>query len=451
METTKRNSKLQLLGILGLVLTLAAALAWYYDSYAVNWQPIAFTLALVAASAGVILLTLLALRARGEKRAATLVWKSVLSMLLFTGVILGSVPAVINNVIGGGKWARQATWIALALAAAQVLVLLYLFLRGTQRLGKRAGAVLLGACLAAAALACTWMFVKPDPVITQLDLTELYDNSVEEALPQGIVHDIVLEHFSKERTDGKAPKCLIVGFDGCRADALATIDEGKSGILALKVQGGAVYYTYAGGEPPQEQNTSTGPGWTTILTGHWAEEPGGTGHTITGNGITKPVEPKLVFTQLLEQGLAEKTALIVSWGGHFKDSSASYLNEMAYCEAHGLDAAWVTKTSDAGTFQDTMAQVRAADGPDMVMCILEHCDHTGHSSGFSNKNPDYVKALRDSDKEALALIEAVKNRPSYADEDWLIIITTDHGGDGTGHGSQAVGCRQTFIALNKPM
>ena len=386
METTKRQNVLQLLCVLGLCLGMVAALAWYYNSYAVNWQPIAFTLALVIASAGIILLTLLALRARGEKRAATLAWKSVLSMLLFTGVILGSVPAVINNVIGGGKWARQATWIALTLAAAQVTVLLYLFLRGTGRLGKRAGAALLGVCLAAAALSCTWMFVKPAPVIQQLDLTELYDNSVEEALPQGIVHDIVLEHFSKERTDGKVPKCLIVGFDGCRADALATIDEGKSGILALKAVGGAVYHAYAGGEPPQEQNTSTGPGWTTILTGHWAEEPGGTGHTITGNGISKPVDPKLIFTQLLEQGLVDKIALIVSWGGHFKDSNASYLNEMAYCKAQGLDAAWVTKTSDTGTYRKTMADVKAANGPDMVMCILEHCDHTGHSSGFCKKN-----------------------------------------------------------------
>ena len=445
METTKRRGKLQLLSVLGLCLGMAAALAWYYDAYT-NWQPIAFALALVAVSVGIILLTLLALRARGEKGIA---WKTALSMLVFTGIILGGVPAVINNVIGGGKWARQAAWIALVLAAAQLTVLLYLFLRGTGRLSKKAGAALLSACLAATAFSGVWMFVKPDPVITQLDLMEIYDNSIEDSFQQGIVHDIVLEHFSRERADDKTPKCLLVGFDGCRADALATINKSRSGIMALKAQGGGVYYAYTGGEPPQEQATSTGPGWTTMLTGHWAEEPGGTGHTITGNGISKPVEPKLIFTQLLEQNLAKKTAFIVSWNGHFKDRNASYLNEMAYCKAHGLDAVWITKTSDAGTFRKTLAEAKAADGPDMVMCILEHCDHTGHSSGFSNKNPDYVKAFRDSDREALALIDAVKNRAAYAEEDWLIIITTDHGGDGTSHGSQAAGCRQTFVALNK--
>ena len=85
METTKRNSKLQLLGALGLCLGLAAALAWYYDSYAVNWQPIAFTLALVAASAGIILLTLLVLRIQGEKCAAALAWKTARPMRMRIG------------------------------------------------------------------------------------------------------------------------------------------------------------------------------------------------------------------------------------------------------------------------------------------------------------------------------------------------------------------------------
>ena len=28
---------------------------------------------------------------------------------------------------------------------------------------------------------------------------------------------------------------------------------------------------------------------------------------------------------------------------------------------------------------------------------------------------------------------AMQARPSYADEDWLVIVVTDHGGSGTGH------------------
>jgi len=295
-----------------------------------------------------------------------------------------------------------------------------------------------------------WGFVKPDPVLKNLERMDIFENSVGDALPQTTVHDIVLAHFSTERGDGKVPKCLLVGFDGCRADALMNIVEGESGILALKADGGKVYNAFTGGDG-NKQDTSTGPGWTTMLSGHWAEEPGGTGHGIIHNGINKTLEPKLIFTQLLEQGLAKKTAFIVSWGGHFEGDDASYLNEMAYCEEQGLNAAWHTMPDDAGTFEKTLAEVQAAQCPDMVMCILEHCDHTGHSTGFANKNAAYVKAFFDSDSEALELINAVKNRESYDSEDWLLIISTDHGGDGTGHGSQAVGCRQIFIAVNKPI
>jgi len=87
----------------------------------------------------------------------------------------------------------------------------------------------------------------------------------------------------------------------------------------------------------------------------------------------------------------------------------------------------------------------------MVMCILEHCDHTGHGSGFGNKNPAYIEAFRESERDALLLINAVKARETYADEDWLIIIGSDHGGIGTGHGPQFTVCRQVFIAANKPI
>jgi len=142
--------------------------------------------------------------------------------------------------------------------------------------------------------------------------------------------------------------------------------------------------------------------------------------------------------------------LLVSWGGHFESDTASYRNDIAYCEEQNLDAAWVTMPDDAGTFAQTLAQVESADCPDMIMCTLEYCDHTGHGTGFGNKNPLYVQAFRDSDRDALALINAVKARATYADEDWLILISTDHGGSGKGHGSQLTECRQVFTAANKP-
>ena len=47
------------------------------------------------------------------------------------------------------------------------------------------------------------------------------------------------------------------------------------------------------------------------------------------------------------------------------------------------------------------------------------------------------------------IIEAVEARKTYDTEDWLIIITTDHGGNGTGHGGPSFEERMTFIISNK--
>ena len=292
----------------------------------------------------------------------------------------------------------------------------------------------------------------PGEYLTQLNLTGIFANYAQEAVPQTAVHDTILEFFDADH-GGRTPKCLLIGYDGARADALIkTKDDPNAGTQILKKDGGDIYNMYTGGNWWQFnfQDTSTGPGWTTMITGHWAKEAGGTGHGITNNGITKAADgPKVFFTELLEKKQVKKTSFIVSWGGHFTDANASYRNDIAYCEAHELNADWVTTGGDQETFDKTLAEVKDLNGADMVMCILEYCDHNGHGHGFSNGVPEYVQAIKDSERDAAELIAAVKARSTYASEDWLILITADHGGVYTGHGQQFAEQRHIFLAANK--
>lgn len=46
---------------------------------------------------------------------------------------------------------------------------------------------------------------------------------------------------------------------------------------------------------------------------------------------------------------------------------------------------------------------------------------------------------------------AIEARSTYAEEDWLIIISTDHGGTETDHGGQTAFERMTWLACNKPI
>ena len=53
------------------------------------------------------------------------------------------------------------------------------------------------------------------------------------------------------------------------------------------------------------------------------------------------------------------------------------------------------------------------------------------------------------DAYALEAINEIKNRETYAEEDWLIIITSDHGGIRTNHGKESIQERMTFAVINK--
>jgi len=138
MSASAKSTKfLQSLAAIGLGAALAAALVGYYDVY-VNWQPALYPWALAFAGLGAAALTLLALWAGGERKPLALLWKTALSVVVFSGVVLAGLSAVINNGIYGAQapGPKVAAAVALPLCAAQIVVLYIRFLR---HLGKRAG------------------------------------------------------------------------------------------------------------------------------------------------------------------------------------------------------------------------------------------------------------------------------------------------------------------------
>ncbi|MDR2686550.1 MAG: right-handed parallel beta-helix repeat-containing protein [Oscillospiraceae bacterium] len=204
---------------------LAAALAWYYDAY-VNWQPKVFSYTLVALSVGIIALTLLALWARGERKATALLWKTALSLIAFTGVSLCGVSYIINNVIGKEAMARQASMVALPLAAAQILVLCVLSLRSPgKRVARKwialtaAGAAAILLVVVGAGVAVPWYYrtqyrapapqiqegrFAPMPQLEQVDYTVPADGTIEQ------VRDLIRQ----ERENGSDRHYTVLIEDG---------------------------------------------------------------------------------------------------------------------------------------------------------------------------------------------------------------------------------------------
>ncbi len=275
-----------------------------------------------------------------------------------------------------------------------------------------------------------------------------YENTIETAIPQTKLYDMVKNHFNSPLAEGKTvKKAIIIGYDGCRADVLKEMQYEKSGVFDIINNGGSINLAYCGGvnyPAKNTQDTSTAPGWCSILTGVWADK-----HGITANDITKSLEHKTLLTTLVEDKVIENSAFITKWKGHFDRKNATYLLEKEYCEKNNLDVAFQRCKNDEASHEYTMNEIGKKDCADFIFVIYEPTDSTGHNYGFSINNPRYKEAFKTADLYGMEAIEAIKSRETYETEDWLIIITSDHGGIGTEHGDASVQERMTFIVANK--
>lgn len=273
----------------------------------------------------------------------------------------------------------------------------------------------------------------------------LYENNIDTAVPQTDVYNIIKDHLTSAPAEGKTvKKAIVLGYDGCRADTLSLCGE-NGAIKYLLSTGGTAKIAYCGGvnyPAFNKQATSTAPGWASILTGQWADV-----HGVTDNGIKKSNDHLTLLTTLVEDGTIDSSAFYVSWNGHLNTDNGTYALENEYCAEKGLNVTFSDAEDDDGTFANTCADIARPDCSDFIFTIFEYTDHAGHDTGFGLANPDYTKAFADEEAQAKAIIDAIEARPEYGTEDWLIIITTDHGGINKGHGFITIQERMTFIAV----
>lgn len=233
-------------------------------------------------------------------------------------------------------------------------------------------------------------------------------------------------------------RVLIIGIDGCRPDALQKADIPN--IRKLMEAGSTTWTAHTGGdaEGPTQQPTLSGPGWTSLLTGKYTNV-----HGVTGNKTTTPDTPGGYqvtaapnFASLLKQRFPKAvTGSIVSWGWIedylIKAQPGSF-------DLHEKGTGGTYPERDGDVTRKAVAYLKSAD-PDVLFVHLDHVDGTGHGSGFSVNNPAYLQAIHDADAQVGELMEAIRSRPQAAREDWLVILTSDHGGtEGGAHGGQSV-------------
>jgi len=88
------------------------------------------------------------------------------------------------------------------------------------------------------------------------------------------------------------------------------------------------------------------------------------------------------------------------------------------------------------------------NGPDLSWVYLQYTDDMGHRFGDSEK---FYEAIRMADNQVGKVWQAIRKRELESAEEWLIVITTDHGRDahhGQHHGGQSDRERLTWIVTN---
>lgn len=77
--------------------------------------------------------------------------------------------------------------------------------------------------------------------------------------------------------------------------------------------------------------------------------------------------------------------------------------------------------------------LKRSDAPSALIVFDDAPDAGGHSKGFYPHSQSYLERVNAAMARFGNLLETIKARSSFADEEWLIILCSDHGGVGTRH------------------
>lgn len=231
-------------------------------------------------------------------------------------------------------------------------------------------------------------------------------------------------------------RVLLVGIDGLRGDALEKAPPPR--LKRLMRNGVVTFRAHAGGTlgGPDQQPTISGPGWATILTGKYLPD-----HGVSGNG-TAPhdgpngyqVKKAPHFATLIRSRHPDASIVSISSWGWIEDYFiATQYDQFAF---HDKGEGKEYAERDQSVFVKARGVLEKSD-PDVVFVHFDQVDGAGHAGGFTMDNPGYARALEEVDTLVGGLIDTIESRPSYAAENWLVLVVSDHGGTGRSHGGQS--------------
>lgn len=254
---------------------------------------------------------------------------------------------------------------------------------------------------------------------------------------------------------GKTRKVVYVVLDGIPADYIERVHPKY--IYDIASQGGYAR-AYTGGEIGGYSQTPTisAIGYMNILTGTWMNK-----HNVDGNSNLSPnynywslfriaKEQKKDYTTAIFSGWTDNRTVLIGEGKKETD----YLKIDYVFDGYDNDKANFPQKKDELQIFDIDSVVSKAaadcirkDAPDLSWVYLWYTDSGFHIYGDGSFMDQYVNK---TDELVGQIWEAVKYREKHFDEEWMIIVTTDHGRGESGHhhGGQLARERSVWISTN---
>ncbi|MEM7305344.1 MAG: alkaline phosphatase family protein [Planctomycetota bacterium] len=244
--------------------------------------------------------------------------------------------------------------------------------------------------------------------------------------------------------DEPTPKVLMVFVDGFLPDAIALA---RTPNLDRLIRRGAWSL-----EARAESTTISGSGWSTFLNGvHWDK------HGVPDNAFEAPRYGRYPHViQRLKEARPEARAASANCWRPIEDGlvAPSGADRVIYHEYYDYDDDYFDDEScDAKSVADLAEHLRDAD-PDLAVIMFGELDGVGHLEGNAHyyaEDPLYRRMLTQVDEGIGFLLDAIRARPTHGDEDWLILVSSDHGGSqGLGHGRNLPSHRKVPLVVSGP-
>ncbi len=252
-------------------------------------------------------------------------------------------------------------------------------------------------------------------------------------------------------------KAVFIIVDGISADQLK---HAKTPYLDSIGRLGNYTDAYVGGEVGSYSETPTisAVGYNSLLTGTWANK-----HNVWGNAIKDPnYNYPTIFRLFKDQYPLGTTGIFSSWLDNRTKLAGEALPQTNNLNIDftfdGLEHDSINFPHDTErnfmklidySVADQAAKAIKENAPDLSWVYLEFPDDMGHAFGDS---PRFDAAIQFEDQLIGKIWEAISLREHEFDEEWLLVITTDHGRNaknGKGHGGQTPRERSTWIVLNQ--